>query len=88
MNEVLALIDDLKKVKQKLVSGDTAGAIKLIDETVAYKEKEVKDFETWLENEHKLEQSGVEEQYDLPFPEGVRQYVKWSNRQSWCVLGA
>ena len=72
MNEVLALIDDLKKVKQKLVSGDTAGAIKLIDETVAYKEKEVKDFETWLENEHKLEQSGVEEQYNLSFPEGVR----------------
>ena len=33
MNEVLALIDDLKKVKQKLVSGDT-GAIKLIDETL------------------------------------------------------
>ena len=63
MNEVLTLIDDLKKVKQKLVSGDTAGAIKLIDETVAYKEIEVKDFETWLENEHKLEQSGVEEHY-------------------------
>ena len=72
MNEVLALIDDLKNVKQKLVGGDTTGAIKLIDETIAYKEKEVKDFETWLENEHKLEQSGVEEQYDLPFPEGVR----------------
>jgi len=72
MNEVLALIDDLKNVKQKLVGGDTTGAIKLIDETIAYKEKEVKDFETWLEDEHKLEQSGVEEQYDLPFPEGVR----------------
>ena len=54
------------------MSGDTAGAIKLIDETVAYKEKEVKDFETWLENEHKLEQSGVEEQYDLPFSRGTR----------------
>ena len=38
MNEVLQIIDDLKKVKQKLVSGDTTGAIKLIDETVAYKE--------------------------------------------------
>ena len=57
MNEVLALIDDLKNVKQKLVGGDTTGAIKLIDETIAYKEKEVKDFETWLENEHKLEAS-------------------------------
>ena len=34
MNEVLNMIDDLKKVKQKLVSGDTAGAIKLIDESV------------------------------------------------------
>ena len=43
MNEVLQIIDDLKKVKQKLVSGDTTGAIKLIDETVAYKEKEVKE---------------------------------------------
>ena len=72
MNEVLQIIDDLKKVKQKLVNGDTTGAIKLIDETVAYKEKEVKEFETWLEEEHKLEQSGVEEQYNLPFPEGVR----------------
>ena len=69
MNEVLAIIDDLKKVKTKLVEGDTPGAIKLIDEVVAYKEKEVKDFETWLEEEHKLEQSGVEEQYNFPFPE-------------------
>ena len=72
MNEVLTLIDDLKKVKQKLVSGDTAGAIKLIDETVAYKEKEVKNFEAWLEEEHKDEHVQVEEQYNLPFPEGVR----------------
>lgn len=69
MNEVLAMIDDLKKVKTKLVEGDTPGAIKLIDEVVAYKEKEVKDFETWLEEEHKLEQSGVEVQYNFPFPE-------------------
>ena len=66
------MIDDLKKVKTKLVEGDTPGAIKLIDECIAYKEKEVKDFETWLEEEHKLVQSKVEEQYDLPFPEGVR----------------
>ena len=35
MNEVLAMIDDLKKVKTKLVEGDTPGAIKLIDEVVA-----------------------------------------------------
>ena len=47
MNEILAMIDDLKKVKAKLVSGDTPGAIKLIDEVVAYKEKEVKNFEAW-----------------------------------------
>ena len=76
MNEVLNMIDDIKKVKQKLVSGDTAGAIKLIDESVAYKEKEVKDFETWLEEEERLAaskmQSPSESQYDLPFPEGVR----------------
>ena len=50
-----------------MVEGDTPGAIKLIDEVVAYKEKEVKDFETWAEEEHKLEQSGVEEQYNFRF---------------------
>ena len=52
-----------------MVEGDTPRAIKLIDETIAHKEKEVKDFETW-ENEHKLdskEQSGVEEQYNFTF---------------------
>ena len=80
MNEVLQIIDDLKKVKQKLVSGDTTGAIKLIDETVAYKEKEVKDFETWLENEHKLEaskeQPQVEEQIEMQFPEPVGMYER------------
>ena len=80
MNEVLAMIDDLKKVKTKLVEGDTPGAIKLIDEVVAYKEKEVKDFETWLENEHKLEaskeQPQVEEQIEMQFPEPVGMYER------------
>ena len=76
MNEVLALIDDLKNVKQKLVGGDTTGAIKLIDETLPTRKKRSRILRLENEeNEHKLEQSGVEEQYDLPFPE-PHQYVK------------
>ena len=80
MNEILAIVDDLKKIKTKLVDGDMPGAIKLIDECIAYKENEVKVFETWLENENKLEgskgQSEVEEQYDLPFPEATGMYER------------
>ena len=79
MNEILAMVDDLKKIKTKLVDGDMPGAIKLIDECIAYKEKEVKVFETWLEDEIKLdetkEQLPFEEQIQFPFPEypkGVR----------------
>ena len=39
------MIDDLKNVKQKLVGGDTTGAIKLIDEVVRpTREKEGQGF--------------------------------------------
>ena len=79
MNEVLEMIDDLKKVKEKLVSGDTDGTIKLIDEIVAYKEREIKQFEDWLEKEHQVESGRLdiddgldkESQLELkmPFPE-------------------
>ena len=79
MNEVLDMIDDLKKVKEKLVSGDTDGTIKLIDEIVAYKEREIKQFEDWLEKEHQVESGrldiddGLDKEsqleLEMPFPE-------------------
>ena len=79
MNEVLEMIDDLKKVKEKLVSGDTDGTIKLIDEIVAYKEREIKQFEDWLEKEHQVESGrldiddGLDKEsqleLEMPFPE-------------------
>ena len=79
MNEILAMVDDLKKIKQKLEDADTAGTIKLIDECIAYKEKEIQVFESWLSKEHELEETKeqlpFEEQIQFPFPEyprGVR----------------
>tara|TARA_B110000858_G_C17725997_1_gene437713 strand:- start:515 stop:754 length:240 start_codon:yes stop_codon:yes gene_type:complete len=79
MNEILAMVDDLKSIKQRLADNDTPGAIKLIDECIAYKEKEITAFEAWTENEIKLdetkEQLPFEEQIQFPFPEypkGVR----------------
>ena len=45
MIDVLIVIDELKKIKQQLKLGNNAMAMKLIDEGIAYREKEVKEFE-------------------------------------------
>ena len=43
MIDVIIVIDELKKIKQELTLGNQAMAIKLIDEGIAYREKEIKD---------------------------------------------
>ena len=45
MIDVLIVIDELKKIKEQLKLGNNAMAMKLIDEGIAYREKEVKEFE-------------------------------------------
>lgn len=45
MIDVIIVIDELKKIKQELTLGNQAMAIKLIDEGIAYREKEIKEFE-------------------------------------------
>ena len=45
MIDVLTVIEELKEIKAQLTSGNTVMAIKKIDERIAYREKEVADFE-------------------------------------------
>ena len=45
MIDVIIVIDELKQIKQELTLGNQAMAIKLIDEGIAYREKEIKEFE-------------------------------------------
>ena len=46
MIDVIIVIDELKKIKQELTLGNQAMAIKLIDEGIDYREKEINEFET------------------------------------------
>jgi hypothetical protein len=65
MIDVLNHIDDLKKIRNKIISDDVQGALKLVDECIAYKEKEVAEFEKWAEKEGQMEPVNSVEQMEL-----------------------
>jgi len=65
MIDVLNHIDDLKKIRNKIISDDVKGALKLVDECIAYKEKEVAEFEKWAEKEGQMEPVNSVEQMEL-----------------------
>tara|TARA_B110000902_G_scaffold248659_1_gene306012 strand:- start:26803 stop:27018 length:216 start_codon:yes stop_codon:yes gene_type:complete len=45
MIDVMTVIEELKEIKDQLQSGNVPMAIKKVDEGIAYREKEVADFE-------------------------------------------
>ncbi len=71
MIEVLKMIDDLNEIK-KMVDDQKPRylIVEKCNEKIAGYQNEVDEFEKWAENESKNEQPGVEDQYEMPFPEG------------------
>jgi len=69
MNDILNHIDDLKKIRGLIKSGDTKAAVKQCEECIAYYEKEAAAFDKWCDEESQKEFST---QADLFEKEGVR----------------
>lgn len=69
MNDILNHIDDLKKIRGLIKSGDIKTAVKQCEECIAYYEKEVAAFDKWCDEESQKESLT---QADLFEKEGVR----------------
>ena len=70
MIELLKMIEDLKEIKSLLGAGANIGAMNKIETAIASYQKEVDEFEKWAEIESQKDQLKVEEQMEMPFPEG------------------
>ena len=55
MNDILNHMDDLKKIRGLIKSGDTKAAIKQCEECIAYYEKEAVAFDKWCDEESQKE---------------------------------
>lgn len=69
MNDILNHIDDLKKIRGLIKSGDTEAAVKQCEECIAYYEKEVSAFDKWCDEQSQKETLS---QAELLGKEGVR----------------
>ena len=71
MIEVLKMIDDLNEIK-KMVDDQKPRylIVEKCNEKISGLQNEVDEFEKWAENESQKEQPQVEEQIEMPFPEG------------------
>ena len=71
MIDMLQYIDELEAIKKLVDEGKPRYLIvDKINEYIGFKKKEVDEFEKWAEIESQKDQLKVEEQMEMPFPEG------------------